>query len=295
MDPIAAEETHPGAADLPPQHDVAAAPTTLPAAPPDLPPPAAPAAASVASTAIPVDTLWRGVIPRRVDPLPCGACLVVSAGSVVSFQGDALVNAANNRCLGGGGVDGAVNEAGGYKLEDARWDLPVVSPPNVRCRTGDAVATVGGDLAVEHVIHAVGPDYRDYDDDGEGDAVLRSAYTAALRVAQQLEVTTLAFSLISASIYRAHRPLLAVLRVAVRAVREGAYTGLREVHLVGFTAAEVSALLAAAETEAAEAEGRGGEQGGAAGGAAEADAGQPPDEMAPAPETAGAPPLPTEA
>ena len=165
--------------------------------------------------AIPVDTLWRGLTPRRVDPLPCGACLVVSDGSVVSFQGDALVNAANNRCLGGGGVDGAVNDAGGYKLEDARWELPVVSPPNVRCRTGDAVATVGGDLAVEHVIHAVGPDYRDYDDDGEGDAVLRSAYTAALRVAQQLEVTTLAFSLISASIYRAHRPLPAVLQWAM--------------------------------------------------------------------------------
>ena len=292
MEAAPVEETHHDIADPPPAPppEDSAADTEVGApdpAPPDAPPAPAP------STAIPVDEPWRGVTPRRVDALPCGAWLVVSQGSVVAFQGDALVNAANNRCLGGGGVDGAVNDAGGWKLEDARWALPVVSPPNVRCRTGDAVATVGGDLAVEHVIHAVGPDYRDYDEDSDGDAALRSAYAAAMRVAQQLEVTTLAFALISASIYRAHRPLLAVLRVAVRAVREGAYTGLREVHLVGFTAAELKVLLAAAEAEAGE-----GGQGGASGGATDAEA-QPPDEpelaMAPAPEAAGAPPVPTEA
>jgi O-acetyl-ADP-ribose deacetylase (regulator of RNase III) len=174
----------------------------------------------------------------------------VSQGSVVNFTGDALVNAANTGCLGGGGVDGAVNDAGGYKLQEARWQLPVVEPPYVRCPTGQAVVTVGGDLSVDRVIHAVGPDYRGYDDEEEADHLLRSAYAAALACAKQHEVSTLAFALISAAIFRGRKSLLDVLRIAVRAVRENAYLGLHEVHLVAFTHAEVAALMQAAQAEA---------------------------------------------
>ncbi len=210
-----------------------------------------PSSASPESPAVGV--VWRGVTPRRIDVLPCGALLCASQGSVVHFCGDALVNAANRGCLGGGGVDGAVNDAGGWKLEEARRALPLVAP-YTRCPTGDAKLTVGGDLAVSHVIHAVGPDYRGYDDEAEADALLASAYQRSLEVAREQKFETVAFSLISAAIFRGDKPLLDVLRLAVRTVRQHAYPGLREVHLVAFTPAETRALVQAAEEAAAEAE-----------------------------------------
>ena len=199
---------------------------------------------------------WRGLIPRRVDSLPCGALLIISQGSVIDFTGDALVNAANEYCLGGGGVDGAVNAAGGWRLQDARYALPLVPAGDgaggglVRCPTGTAVATIGGDLAVDTVIHAVGPDYRMFTREPKvGDALLESAYKSALQVARSRQVTTLASSLLSSAIYRGKRPLLHVLRIAVRAVRDTAGNGLREVHLVAFTQDELETLLLAADAE----------------------------------------------
>jgi O-acetyl-ADP-ribose deacetylase (regulator of RNase III) len=210
------------------------------------PPPAPPAELTL-------NEPWRGVTPRRVDRLPGGALLVCSQGSVVAFRGGALVNAANTGCLGGGGVDGAVNDVGGPVLEDARYALPVVQPPRTRCPTGDAKVTVAGNLHADWVIHAVGPDFRAYDDDAEADALLTSAYAAAMRAAQQKGVQTLAFSLISAAIFRGHRTLSDVLGTAVRTIRAHAYDSLREVHMVAFTPLELRALLAAAAA-AAEAE-----------------------------------------
>jgi O-acetyl-ADP-ribose deacetylase (regulator of RNase III) len=111
----------------------------------------------------------------------------------------------------------------------------------------------GGALHCEHVIHAVGPDYYDYNTDAEADALLASAYKAAMAHAQRLGVRTLGFSLLSAAIYRAHRPLAVVLRIAVDALRAASYDGLEEVHLVGFTAGEVRTLLEAAAAAAQEA------------------------------------------
>ena len=217
-------------------------------APPESP---AEAAATEAAAGPVVDAPWRGVTPRRVDRLANGCLLVCSQGSVVSFHGCAIVNAANRGCLGGGGVDGALSAAGGEELADARHALPVLSR-GVRCETGDAVATcAGGSLRCQHVIHAVGPDYYDYDTDAEADALLAKAYDAALAHAARLRVRTIAFSLLSAAIYRAHRPLAVVLRIAVDALRRGAYDGLEEAHLVAFTPTEIRTLVAQA-TEAAE-------------------------------------------
>ena len=117
----------------------------------------------------------------------------------------AIVNAANEGGLGGGGVDGAINTAGGAALWQDRNALPILdgraSRPRQRaggrraaicCRTGDAVMTVPaphqsnyGALHVPYVIHAVGPAYFQYDNDGpEGfavpDLLLRSAYQQSL-------------------------------------------------------------------------------------------------------------------
>lgn len=230
--------------------------------PPVMQPDGVASSADVLQAAQPtVGEAWRGVLPRRIDVLPCGALLICSQGSVVPFDGDAIVNAANRGCLGGGGVDGAINDAGGERLYEARAMLPLVAP-HVRCHTGDAKLTTGGDLAASYVIHAVGPDFRSYDDDDEADALLASAYSSAMaraaeatclrgEAAGQRGLRYVAFSLISASIFRGHRPLSAVLGIAVNTLRRHVYPGLRELHLVAFTPVELRTLLSAAAAAAA--------------------------------------------
>jgi len=97
---------------------------------------------------------------HRVLSLSRGSTLRLCRGSVLDFSGDCLVNAANEGGLGGGGVDGAINAAGGAVLKRAREMLPEVSP-GVRIATGSAAVTTAGagSLKVGHVIHAVGPDF----------------------------------------------------------------------------------------------------------------------------------------
>ena len=85
-----------------------------------------------------------------------GTAMYIAFDSVVKFTGDAIVNAANEGCLGGGGIDGEVNRRGGETLEAARFALPVLEAGR-RCPTGDAKITVAGDLPCSKVIHAVGP------------------------------------------------------------------------------------------------------------------------------------------
>ena len=96
--------------------------------------------------------------PLSRHALKCGE-LVASSGSVVDAHVSAIVNAADERCLGGGGdVDGAITRAGGDLLAEKRLALPVHH--NKRCKTGDAVVTSGGpfdQLECDCVIHAVSP------------------------------------------------------------------------------------------------------------------------------------------
>ena len=189
--------------------------------------------------------------------------LHISRGSVVHFEGDAIVNAANRGCLGGGGVDGAISSAGGDALADARLALPLVRR-GVRCEAGDAVVTVGGELRAKWCVHAVGPNYyevadeisvgsEDVDLEAEAEAMLRAdallfqAYTAAMGRAQHVGAQTVGFSLLSSGIFRGRQSLANVLKIAVNALKQASYPGLERVHLVAFTASEQSSLLAAAE------------------------------------------------
>lgn len=152
--------------------------------------------------------------------------LVLCRGSVLDFVGDAIVNAANTGCLGGGGVDGAISKAGGMTLQRAREALPVLEKgengwSSVRCRVGEAVTTVGGSLNVGHVIHAVGPNFSDFDgSDSEGLDLLRNAYVACVSEAQKHGFRSIAFSLLSAGIFRGHLPLNTVLETGLVGVCE---------------------------------------------------------------------------
>jgi O-acetyl-ADP-ribose deacetylase (regulator of RNase III) len=106
---------------------------------------------------------------------------------------DAIVNAANRRMRGGGGVDGAIHAAGGPAiLAECIARFPDGLP------TGQAGYTTGGDLPASYVIHVVGPNYRA----GERDrALLVSCYANALRIGDELGIDSIAFPLVSAGIY----------------------------------------------------------------------------------------------
>lgn len=114
-------------------------------------------------------------------------------GDITTQEVDAVVNAANSRMRGGGGVDGAIHAAGGPGiLEDCLRRFPD------GLATGDAGWTTAGELPARWVIHVVGPDYSA----GERDrGLLVSCYTRALAVAEELGVRSIAFPLISAGSY----------------------------------------------------------------------------------------------
>lgn len=119
--------------------------------------------------------------------------LRVVEGDITAQDVDAIVNAANRRMRGGGGVDGAIHaEAGPGLLEECVARFPD------GLATGAAGWTHGHDLKARWVIHVVGPNYKA----GERDrSLLVSCYTNALAVADELGARSVAFPLISAGIY----------------------------------------------------------------------------------------------
>jgi O-acetyl-ADP-ribose deacetylase len=168
---------------------------------------------------------------KYIFELPNKTKLVLASGSIISFQSSyensAIVNAANEECLGGGGVDGAISLAGGQKLRNARESLPKLPNSNIRCPTGEARLTGPGDfenLHVNHVIHAVGPRYHEFrrDEYNDADELLASAYRSSLKVAQDAEIREIVFSLLSAGVYRGNQTLEQVLRIGIKTIWEWA-------------------------------------------------------------------------
>jgi O-acetyl-ADP-ribose deacetylase (regulator of RNase III) len=166
----------------------------------------------------------------------------VVAGDITRLAVDAVVNAANERMLGGGGVDGAIHRAAGPELLRACLALPEVSP-GVRCPTGEARITPGFRLPARYVIHTVGPVWHG-GDRGEPE-LLASAYRAALALAAEHVLETVAFPAISTGVYG--YPLDAAARVAVSTVRAflAAHEHPRRVRLVAFEARAERALRGA--------------------------------------------------
>ncbi|RME86353.1 MAG: O-acetyl-ADP-ribose deacetylase [Planctomycetota bacterium] len=119
-------------------------------------------------------------------------------GDITKQETHAIVNAANSRLLGGGGVDGAIHRAAGPKLLEECKKLPEIRP-GVRCEPGQAVITKGYNLKAPWVIHTVGPVYKD-GKHGEPET-LRQAYRSCLELASQKGLASLAFPSISTGAY----------------------------------------------------------------------------------------------
>ncbi|MDQ2971416.1 MAG: O-acetyl-ADP-ribose deacetylase [Pseudomonadota bacterium] len=111
---------------------------------------------------------------------------------------DAIVNAANETLLGGGGVDGAIHRAAGPRLLDACHALPQVSP-GVRSPVGDARITPGFDLPVRFVIHTVGPVW--HGGEAGEPQLLAACYRNVLALAREHGLDSIAFPAISCGVY----------------------------------------------------------------------------------------------
>lgn len=117
-------------------------------------------------------------------------------GDITKIEVDAIVNAANSRLIGGGGVDGAIHRAGGPAI---MRDCDAIREKQGGCPTGEAVITTGGDLPARFVIHTVGPVW--YGGNKGEAGLLRNAYFNSLKLAEKNQIKSLAFPNISTGVY----------------------------------------------------------------------------------------------
>lgn len=118
-------------------------------------------------------------------------------GDITKIQADVIVNAANSSLLGGGGVDGAIHHAGGKQILD---ECIEIRNRQGKCKTGEAVVTTAGNLPAKYVIHTVGPVWNDNEE--KGSKLLAICYINSLKLAESLNVKTIAFPNISTGVYR---------------------------------------------------------------------------------------------
>ncbi|MDD3312424.1 macro domain-containing protein [Pseudodesulfovibrio sp.] len=148
-------------------------------------------------------------------------------GDITQYLVDAIVNAANSRLAGGGGVDGAIHRAAG--MAELRGACAAIIDVIGSLATGEAVITPGFNLPARYIIHTVGPVWRG-GLRGEP-ARLRDAYLNCLRLAHEHDLQSVAFPAISCGVYG--YPVEPGARVALAALREGLEAGLvEEVNMV---------------------------------------------------------------
>lgn len=139
--------------------------------------------------------------------------LEVIKGDITTIHADAIVNAANNSLLGGGGVDGAIHRSGGPSILE---ECKEIRKRQGGCKTGDAVVTNAGNLPANKVIHTVGPVY--IDGKNNEPKLLENCYTNSLSLALEHALRSVAFPNISTGIYRYPKQEAGI--IAVRTVKD---------------------------------------------------------------------------
>ena len=164
--------------------------------------------------------------------------LRIVRGNLTTEAADAIVNAANQKMLGGGGVDGAIHRAAGPALLEACRAVPEVRP-GVRCPTGEARITSGFELAARYIIHTVGPVYSGASRDA---VLLASAFRSSIELAVAHGVRTIAFPAISCGVYG--YPIQDAALISAQVIREQAWN-LDEIRFVLFSEDVLTAWTAA--------------------------------------------------
>lgn len=132
-------------------------------------------------------------------------------GNIVDQETDAIVNAANTKLTGGGGVDGAIHRAAGPQLKELCLKFPA-DEKGRRCQTGEVRTTQAGNLSAKYVIHAVGPFYNERYSEKACNQ-LRQVHRLALEAALEHECQSIAFPAISTGAYRF--PIKDAARIAI--------------------------------------------------------------------------------
>ncbi len=151
----------------------------------------------------------------------------VIKGDITEIEIDAIVNAANNSLLGGGGVDGAIHRKGGKAILD---DCMAIRNKQGGCNTGEAVITSAGNLPAKFVIHTVGPVWNG--DKEEKKMLLANCYKNSLTLAEANNITSIAFPNISTGIY--HFPKDKAAQIAVETVKSFEFELIENIVFVCF-------------------------------------------------------------
>jgi O-acetyl-ADP-ribose deacetylase len=151
--------------------------------------------------------------------------LEIIKGDITLLQLDAIVNAANNSLLGGGGVDGAIHHAAGKELLEECKKLS-------GCATGDAKITSGYNLPSKFVIHTVGPVWKGGNENE--DKLLANCYHRCLEIALENKIVTIAFPNISTGVYAFPKKRAAIIAVHTVNIFVNTNPGIEKITFVAF-------------------------------------------------------------